>query len=277
MPFVIQSTLLLLAPILFATSLYMTLKRVVVAVQGQKHSPITPRWLTRIFVFGDVFSFIVQSSGAGLRIQADSGDSDTDPNLGSNIIVGGLIFQILIFAVFIVTTLLFNRRIRRDPATVDRAIDVPWQQTLNMLYATSAFVMVRNIFCVAEYVMGSDGYLLSVEWGVYVFDATLMALTMGWFLWRYPHKVKQALSNRNRIISMDDDRQIKGMNESAITEYTSQGLCSAPSSGRPCQLCVHLGMEAIVSLDQMVDIIVSECAIVIETISEQCLHRSHAV
>ena len=198
MPYVMQSTLLLLAPILFAASLYMTLSRVVLAVDGSQFSPISPRWLTRIFVFGDVFSFLVQASGAGLRVQAGSGDSDIDPNLGSNIIVGGLIFQIIIFGVFVLVSVVFNMRFRKSHRPNPTASDVPWQQVLNMLYITSGFVMVRNIFRVVEYVMGSDGYLLSVEWGVYVFDAALMTLTMFWFLWRYPHRLRKAIKGKSR-------------------------------------------------------------------------------
>lgn len=199
MPYVIQSTLLLLGPILLAATLYMTLSRIILAVNGQKYAPIRPRWLTAIFVSGDVFSFIVQASGAGLRVQAGSGNSDIDPNLGSYIIVGGLILQIVIFAFFIVTAVVFNRRFRRDSHGADGAIDVPWQQNLIMLYATSGFIMIRNIFRVVEYAMGSDGYLLSVEWGVYVFDASLMTLTMALFLWRYPHQLKSAIGVHGQV------------------------------------------------------------------------------
>lgn len=198
MPYVIQSTLLLLGPILLAATLYMSLSRVILSVHGEKSSPIRPRWLTRIFVSGDIFSFVVQASGAGLRVQAGNGKSNIDPNLGSNIIVGGLVFQIIVFAVFIITAVIFNRRFR-DGEAATRVVDVPWQQTLNMLYVTSAFIMIRNIFRVVEYVMGNDGYLLSVEWAVYVFDAALMSLTMAWFLWRYPNKVKQALVSQGQV------------------------------------------------------------------------------
>ncbi|KAM0283758.1 hypothetical protein ACHAQH_002347 [Verticillium albo-atrum] len=190
-PYILQSTFLLLAPILFAASLYMTLSRIIRAVDAAHCSIIRPRWLTRIFVFGDAFSFLVQASGAGLRVQAGQADSDTDPNLGTNIIVGGLIFQIAIFGIFIVTALQFNRKFKRD-ANVSLARDIPWQQSLNMLYITSALVMVRNMFRVAEYAMGSDGYLLSIEWGVYIFDAALMTLTMTFFFLWYPSKLKNA-------------------------------------------------------------------------------------
>lgn len=166
----------------------MTLSRIIRALDANQCSIIPSKWLTRIFVFGDGFSFLIQASGAGLRIKAGQGDG-TDPNLGTNIIVGGLIFQIVIFAVFISTALVFNMRFRKLSESKNTAI--PWQASLNMLYVTSLFVMVRNIFRVAEYAMGSDGYLLSVEWGVYVFDASLMVLTMAWFLWHYPSQLKQ--------------------------------------------------------------------------------------
>lgn len=195
-PYVLQSTLLLLGPILFAASLYMTLSRVIRGVNGGHCSFIAPRWLTRIFVFGDVFSFLIQASGAGLRVQAGMGNSDRDPNLGSNIIVGGLIFQIVIFGLYMVSIAMFNIRFRKDPMAA-AAQDIPWQSTLNMLYMTSAFVLIRNIFRVAEYAGGSDGYLLGVEWGVYVFDATLMTLTMAGYVWWYPNKSQPG--NRNEI------------------------------------------------------------------------------
>ncbi|KAF3355659.1 hypothetical protein VD0004_g9407 [Verticillium dahliae] len=191
MPYVLQSTFLLLAPILFAASLYMTLSRIIRAVDAAHCSIIRPKWLTRIFVFGDAFSFFVQASGAGLRVQAGQKDSKIDRNLGGHVIVGGLIFQILIFGVFVVTALKFHSKFKRD-ANVSLARDIPWQKSLLMLYLTSAFIMGRNVFRVAEYAMGSDGYLLSVEWGVYVFDAALMTLTMAFFLLWYPSALKNA-------------------------------------------------------------------------------------
>ncbi|KAF7550241.1 hypothetical protein G7Z17_g5849 [Cylindrodendrum hubeiense] len=187
-PYILQSIFLLLAPILFAASLYMTLSRVIRAVHGETCAMIAPRWLTRIFVAGDAFSFLIQASGAGLRVQAGSGSSNSNPNLGSNIIVGGLIFQIAVFAVYVTTAVRFQINFKRHEASKN-VLDVPWQACLNMLYVTSAFVMIRNIFRVAEYAMGSDGYLLGHEWGVYVFDASLMTLTMTWFFLRYPSQL----------------------------------------------------------------------------------------
>ncbi|TQN64382.1 Protein RTM1 [Colletotrichum shisoi] len=65
-PYVMQSVTILVAPALFAASVYMTLGRIIHSVHGESLSVIRINRLTRIFATGDVFSFLVQASGAGL-------------------------------------------------------------------------------------------------------------------------------------------------------------------------------------------------------------------
>ena len=62
-PYIMQSTLLLVAPALFAASIYMILGRIIRLTGGESHSPIRPTRLTKLFVLGDVLSFFVQSGG----------------------------------------------------------------------------------------------------------------------------------------------------------------------------------------------------------------------
>lgn len=62
-PYILQSLLLLLGPALFAASIYMILARIIRLVNGEKHSIIKIKWLTAIFVTGDVLSFFAQSGG----------------------------------------------------------------------------------------------------------------------------------------------------------------------------------------------------------------------
>lgn len=62
-PYIVQSLLLLLAPALFAASIYMLLGRIILVLQAEKHSLIKKRWLTKTFVLGDVLSFLLQSNG----------------------------------------------------------------------------------------------------------------------------------------------------------------------------------------------------------------------
>lgn len=62
-PYILQVLLLLLAPTLFAASIYMGLGRVILLVNGNSLSPIRQKILTKIFVAGDVLSFVVQAAG----------------------------------------------------------------------------------------------------------------------------------------------------------------------------------------------------------------------
>jgi hypothetical protein len=62
-PYIAQSLTILLAPALFAASIYMVLGRLIRLVDGEAHSPIRVKWLTKIFVAGDVLSFLAQSAG----------------------------------------------------------------------------------------------------------------------------------------------------------------------------------------------------------------------
>lgn len=54
---------ILLAPALFAASIYMELGRIILLVDGEAHSIIKKKWLTKLFVSGDVLSFIFQAVG----------------------------------------------------------------------------------------------------------------------------------------------------------------------------------------------------------------------
>jgi drug/metabolite transporter (DMT)-like permease len=62
--YAMQTLLILLAPTLYAASIYMVLGRVITHVQAQHHSVIPVTWMTKIFVSGDILSFILQGVGA---------------------------------------------------------------------------------------------------------------------------------------------------------------------------------------------------------------------
>ncbi|KAL8950314.1 MAG: hypothetical protein Q9222_003637 [Ikaeria aurantiellina] len=188
--YIIQSVLILVAPALFAASIYMTLGRLIRATQAESYSVVRVNWLTKCFVLGDVFTFFVQGGGGGIM-------ASTDPDkvkMGQNIILAGLFLQILIFGLFILVSIIFHLRLRKQPTRQSYAPELKWQKMLIVLYAVSAIIMVRNIFRVVEYIGGRDGPLLRVEWPSYVFDALLMAATMAvWFL-GYPTLIRPRTS-----------------------------------------------------------------------------------
>ncbi|KZL78484.1 RTA1 domain-containing protein [Colletotrichum tofieldiae] len=179
-PYIMQSVTILVAPALFAASVYMTLGRIIRSVHGESLSVIRVNWLTRIFVAGDVFSFLVQASGAGLMVKDGSQD------MGQNLIVAGLVIQIVLFGIFWVTAILFHVRLSNYPTEASASGNSPWRSGLWMLYSVSAFIMVRSVFRLIEYLLGSDGYPLQNEWTLYVFDAMLMFFVMVAFGYRFP-------------------------------------------------------------------------------------------
>jgi hypothetical protein len=62
-PYIVQVLFLLLAPVLFAASIYMELARIILLADGEAHALIRPKRLTMTFVLGDVFSFLLQCGG----------------------------------------------------------------------------------------------------------------------------------------------------------------------------------------------------------------------
>lgn len=57
------------------------------------------------------------------------------------------------------------------------------------LYLVSILIFVRSIVRVVEYVQGNDGYIMSHEAFLYVFDATVMWLAMIIMNWVHPSEV----------------------------------------------------------------------------------------
>jgi hypothetical protein len=176
-PFVIQAVLLLVAPALFAASVYMQLGRIVKRVDGEPHLFIRRTWMTKIFVTGDIISFLMQGGGGGL----ESGRSLSDVTIGSNVIVGGLFVQIVFFGLFVLAALLFDLRIRKHPK--EKREEVPYTRMMTALYIISVLVFIRSIVRVVEFLQGYGGYVMAHEVFLYVFDGMLMwgAMCAAWW------------------------------------------------------------------------------------------------
>ncbi|KAE9377347.1 RTA1 like protein [Stipitochalara longipes BDJ] len=204
MPYIFQNFFILVAPALFAASIYKTLGRIIRSVQGERLSLVRVNWLTKTFVIGDVMSFVVQGGSAGLMF------SSSTVNIGQGMVVGGLCIQIIMFGLFALTAIIFQLRLHKNPTTESFNPENPWKESLHMLYAVSALIMIRSIFRVVEYLMGNDGYPLSHEWTLYIFDGVLMLLVTVIFHIRYPSKLQEVISNNEdlRMISQSDDGKV---------------------------------------------------------------------
>lgn len=118
---------------------------------------------------------------------------------GNNIIIGGLIVQIIFFGFFMISAIIFQRRITTNPTPESVGDFVPWPKHLYALYATSVLILVRSIIRVVEYVEGQDGVLLQNEVFIYVFDATLMFFVMVIFVVVHPSEVNCLLGRGRKM------------------------------------------------------------------------------
>ena len=172
LPYIIQSTFILIPPVLFAASIYMVLSRIIRQAKGEHYSIVPVRWLTIIFVAGDIVAFFVQAGGAGLMAKGGS------MKLGQDIVIGGLAIQIVMFSLFMVTAVVFHVRYNKYSVGAVTEDTGSWLPTMYMLYAVSVLILVRSFFRVVEFAMGRDGYLLQHEWTLYIFDSVLMWIVM---------------------------------------------------------------------------------------------------
>ncbi|KAM7208387.1 RTA1 like domain containing protein [Naviculisporaceae sp. PSN 640] len=185
-PYILQALTILLAPALFAASIYMVLGRIIRLLDAAHLSLVRTTWLTKIFVAGDVLSFAAQGAGGGLL---SSAKNKKDQDLGNTIILVGLGIQVVVFGLFIVTTVLFHLRIGKQPTSRSFGVTTDWRGMIWVLYGSSGLIMIRSLFRMIEYAMGWDNVLMQSEVYLFVLDGLLMVFVGAIFLWWHPGRV----------------------------------------------------------------------------------------
>ncbi|KAI9354613.1 RTA1 like protein-domain-containing protein [Zopfochytrium polystomum] len=152
---VLEQTMIVIAPVFFAATLYLILKHIVAGVDPSV-SPLRPTRIAWIFVGCDVLSFVA--------------------DMGVKIMIVGLFIQVVSFLFFLVLAAVFYRRaVAAGLATPGRAhwIGVFWVEV-----ACALIVFVRSLFRVIEFWQGFDGSIAKIEALMYIFDPCLMAVVV---------------------------------------------------------------------------------------------------
>ncbi|KAF3405284.1 hypothetical protein DPV78_002617 [Talaromyces pinophilus] len=189
-PFVAQNMLLLVAPALFAASIYMELGRISAAVGGDAFLLVRRQRLTGTFVAGDVIAFLSQFGGSGLMAASNL----SVRNIGRIIATVGLFVQICFFSCFIVAGLLFHHRLRKTPTP--RLLDqqLSYQRHMYVIYGTSVLIFARSIVRVIEFIQGLDGYIATHQLFIFIFDAVPMFVVMFILNWIHPSEIKSVIN-----------------------------------------------------------------------------------
>ncbi|EED22361.1 conserved hypothetical protein [Talaromyces stipitatus ATCC 10500] len=183
-PYILQSALILIAPAFLAASIYMALGRIICMLEAEKLFIIRVGWLTKTFVTGDVLSFLMQASGAGLMVSNSAG-----PSTGEHVIIGGLFVQIIFFSLFTISAVVFQTRVAKTPSPRSIELKGLWTRHMIALYTASILILIRSVIRVVEYLQGYSGYLMKHEAFIYVFDALLMFITVLILQYAHPSEV----------------------------------------------------------------------------------------
>lgn len=133
------------------------------------------KWVTPIFVVGDIFCFFFQAIGVVILLRAES---ESKLNLAKGIILAGLALQLFFFAVFFLVAVVFH--IRLNSRSGEKAVLSGVNLIIRLwnLYLCSFLITVRNVYRLVEYATGTDAYLSKVEWPTYLLDVGLMLVIM---------------------------------------------------------------------------------------------------
>lgn len=121
---------------------------------------------------------IVRCLGGGVMTSGSASSS----KIGQWIIVAGLCVQLLFFGTFLVTCMLFHGRIINEPTekstrTMKSGRFIwprDWRGLLFACYTVSVLILIRSVYRLIEFAQGREGYLISHEVFLFVFDATMM-------------------------------------------------------------------------------------------------------
>ncbi|KAH6992985.1 RTA1 like protein-domain-containing protein [Fusarium venenatum] len=110
-PFQAQVCCLIIGPAFNSAAVYLMLKHII-ALFGPEWSLLKPKLYTIIFIGADIVSLVLQAAGGGIAATTAIGDDDM-LNLGNNIMMAGIAFQVVTLSVFaLLATTFCIRRVR---------------------------------------------------------------------------------------------------------------------------------------------------------------------
>ncbi|OLL26217.1 Protein RTM1 [Neolecta irregularis DAH-3] len=179
-----QYALVVLCPIAFAAGNYVIFGRLLRMI-GKQYSFFPAEKVTIAFVASDIICFLIQVIGAVMLLKKNARLRKP----GRDILLSGLVLNVISFIFFLLLVTVFERRTRKLPSRQN------WIMLVWTLYFSMSLILLRGIFRVAEYSIGFTGYLAVHEVFWYVFDALPMIFaTVVWSIippYRYLERIDQ--------------------------------------------------------------------------------------
>ncbi|CAI6333310.1 unnamed protein product [Periconia digitata] len=186
---------LTIAPALFTGGIYLCLGRVITAI-GAENSRIKPKMYTYIFVGADLVSLILQAIGGAMASMANDDDGR---DLGVNIMIAGLIFQVVSMSLFgIWGDFVLRTNKAKKNGTLSR-IQPPLYSQLRSsgnlkwfqwsLAVATILIYIRCIYRVAELWGGFQSHLANDEVTFMIFEGPLIIIAVSAMAMFHPGRV----------------------------------------------------------------------------------------
>ncbi|PGH29064.1 hypothetical protein GX50_08196 [[Emmonsia] crescens] len=184
-PFMIQICCLTIGPAFLAAGIYFCLSRIVTTF-GRENSRIPAAWYPRIFIPCDIIALALQGAGGGIASSADPFTPEAD--LGTNLMIAGVVWQVVILSAFIllavdfaVRTTLRMRSIGVEALDPKHAIlrsSFAFRGFLVALSLATLFIFIRCVYRIAELSGGWDGPLLKDEPLFFALEGVMIVLAV---------------------------------------------------------------------------------------------------
>ncbi|CAE6417426.1 unnamed protein product [Rhizoctonia solani] len=186
MKYASMNLIILLSPCGFIAGVYMLLSRLAFHLNAVDHLALSPRWLTKIFVTSDIFTFFVQATGGGLTAMDDPDKRD----MGKKLFVGGLVAQLISFLLYTLIFALFVNRVRTQ-MTIEwnnrpNGLMRHWLALVIAMAISCVAIIIRSIFRTMENVQGRDSDLATKEGYFYVLDCFVLWISISVFIVVWP-------------------------------------------------------------------------------------------
>ena len=205
----IQICCLIIAPAFVAAGIYLTLKHVVISF-GQEWSRLRPAWYTYIFIAGDIVSLTLQGAGGGAAASSDPGSKMTD--IGTNLMIAGVIFQVVVlvfFAYFFVEYIVRTHR-RRNILSAEamQLFHAPlFRLFMGAVIVAYAGIFVRCIYRIPELTSGWRSELMRNEPEFIVLEGVMIVISVAALTIFHPGYCFPALGN---TIGKSKNKEMRG-------------------------------------------------------------------
>ncbi|OAL51210.1 RTA1-domain-containing protein [Pyrenochaeta sp. DS3sAY3a] len=176
---------LTIAPALLTAGIYLCLGRVITAV-GSENSRLKPKLYTYIFISCDLLALVLQAIGGGI---AATSRSTKASRTGVDIMIAGLISQVVTMAFFLAIWADFALRARRNKKSGSLSRTQPplydqLRSTKNFtffqwsLFTATILIFIRCVYRVAELWDGFNGELANDEVTFMIFEGPMIILAV---------------------------------------------------------------------------------------------------